>query len=409
MLVISINIMRRVVLVLIFLLILGLVIAYARGYRLEGGKEIVSSRGIIAVSASPKAAKVYINGQFKGVTDINLTLPPGTYTIEVKKDGYSSWKRTVNLKGELVLTLDVLLYPLNASLTPLTNLGLLKAIPVERTGKTLIFSDNGDETKDGVYLFDQGKGPLSLLPPLKLVLLKKNLPESIDLKKTDVIFSPDLKQGIFTFYDQDNNIIVSYLLALEEENTQFFDVTGSKDVLLEAWNEERDKDMIRVFDAFPKEVRKIATDSMHIVSFSPDETKVLYQALKPVELPIAIKPRLIATNQTPEVRLIEPTRLYVYDKKEDRNYLVVSDSNWIKQFQEATSYIYWYPDSKHLLLNEGPKIVAIGYDGVDKQTVYSGPFDERFFSMTGDGGIVIMANFNPQNNLFADLYLVGIK
>lgn len=440
MLVKSVHVFRRVAIALVFILIMLSVIAYARGYRFEFGQpQVVSSRGIIAISASPKASKVYIDGQLKGVTDLNLTLPPGKYTVEVKKDGYSSWKRQVTLKGELVLTLDVLLYPLNPSLTPLTSIGVMKAVPVDRTGKIVLFSQSGDQEKDGIYLFEQG-GPLSLLPPLKPIVLKKLLNAEVDFSYTDVVFSPDYKQAVFTFKTKTGSIINSYLLSLDQENTQFFDVTNSKDVLLQAWNEEKAKNMVRLYEAFPKDLRNIATSSVQVVSFSPDETKILYQALKKTEFPQVIAPPLISTNQTPEDRNLTPSNLYVYDIKEDRNYLVQSNSEWLAHFkqeylelapisitpsflptatptplptisvtEEKPSYIYWHQDSKHLIMNEGEKIVAIGYDGADKQTLYSGPFDQSFFSVTSDNGIVIMTNFNPQNNPFEDLYVVGTK
>ena len=139
--------------VLAFLVILATIIAFARGYRIDLKKQSLTPTGIIAVSAYPKASKVYINGQLKGVSDINLTLSPGTYEVELKKDGYTNWKKTVLLKGELVLVLDVLLYPLNPSLSPLTNLAVSRAIPVPQSDKILLFSEQENELKDGIYLF----------------------------------------------------------------------------------------------------------------------------------------------------------------------------------------------------------------------------------------------------------------
>src|SRR3990167_2045470 len=115
--------------IIVFIALLGLIISYARGYRIDFKKQSLTPTGIISISAFPKAAKEYINGKLKGITDINLTLPPGSYEIEVKKDGYTSWKKSVRLKGELVLTIDALLYPLNSSLSPLTNLSVIKAVP----------------------------------------------------------------------------------------------------------------------------------------------------------------------------------------------------------------------------------------------------------------------------------------
>lgn len=414
---------KRILFLVLFFAIGAGIIMYARGYRFDPEKKSLTSHGIISISASPTGSKVYVDGVLKGVTDLNLTLPNGVYKIQVKKDGYTTWSRTVRLKGELVVTLDVLLYPLNPSLSPITNLGIKKAVGIENTGKVIIFAQNDDPEKDGIYLYEPSNSPINLFAPLKLLVSSTLLPAETDLSNSTLTFSPDLKQAILDI-NKDGEINTSYLIALDSENDQLFDVTTSKDALLEAWEEQKQDQIRKIVEVFPKDLHKVASDSMHIVAFSPDESKVLYQAKNQAELPPVITPPLISPNQTPETRIITPLYLYVYDKKEDRNYLVQSDPDWIRRFHNGyvladrlslqnevpeETFIYWHPDSKHLLFNEPNKIVAIGYDGQDKQTVYSGPFNQGFFSVASQGNPVIMTNFNPQNNPNPDLYVVGIK
>lgn len=417
------SLLKRLLLLAVFFAIGTGIIIYARGYRFDPEKKTLTSHGIMSISASPNGSKVYVDGELKGVTDLNLTLPSGVYKVQVKKDGYTTWTRMVRLKGELVVTLDILLYPLNPSLTPLTNLGVTKAIAIENTGKIIIFAQNEDPEKDGIYLYEPTNGPISFFTPLKPLVPQKLLPPETDLLNATLTFSPDLKQGILDIQGNDETV-TSYLVALDAENDQLFDVTTSKNALLTAWEEQRQNQLKKIVEVFPRELRKVASDSMHIVAFSPDESKILYQAKNQAELPPVITPPLISPNQTEETRLITPLYLYVYDKKEDRNYLVVSDPEWIRRFHNGyiladrltlqnevpeETFIYWHPDSRHLLLNEPNKIVAIGYDGQDKQTVYSGPFNQGFFSVASQGNPVIMTNLNPQNNLNPDLYVVGIK
>ncbi len=74
----------------------------------------------------------------------------------------------------------------------------------------------------------------------------------------------------------------------------------------------------------------------------------------------------------------------------------------------TNSQVQWYPDSHHLVILEEKEIVIIDYDGTNKTTVYSGPFEKSFFSISPDEKLVILTNLNPQNNAFADLYGVGI-
>ncbi|MBI2051650.1 PEGA domain-containing protein [Candidatus Roizmanbacteria bacterium] len=393
------TIISRIVIASVFVLFLIGIIIFARGYRLDLQQKTLSSTGILAISSSPKAAKVYVNGELKGVTDINLPLPPGTYTVEIKKDGYANYAETLVLRGELVEAIDPILFPINPSLTPLTNLGIVKAVQVDQSDRLILFSDNGVPEKDGIYLFEAGKRTLSFFPPLKPLLLKSAVSAQVDFKKSSVLFSYDFKQAIVEFSLPDETTL-SYLISLDQENQQAFDVSTSKNTLLEAWEKERQKERLKLAEALPKEIRKIATDSFQIVSLSPDQTKVLYKSKKDTTLPLVIKPPLIASNQTKEERNIQKEGLYVYDKREDKNFRVGGKNS---------PDILWYFDSKRLVFKEGNTIAIILYDGQNKQVVYSGPIEEGFFASTSDGKVLIMANLNPQFNKLPDVYEVGIR
>lgn len=155
------KILFRLLFFLFFVVVLASVIAYARGYRFDIEKRLVKSIGIISATSNPKAAKIFINGELKGVTDTNLTLPPENYLVEIKKEGYTSWSKKINLKGELVVNVDPVLFPVNPSLSPLTNLGIIKAVA----------SDDGDKivliASGSAYLFDATKKTLPFFSTLK--------------------------------------------------------------------------------------------------------------------------------------------------------------------------------------------------------------------------------------------------
>ena len=378
------KILFRILFLLTFIVVLTSIIAYARGYRFDLEERSVKSTGIISATSNPKAAKIYINGQLKGVTDTNLTLAPGNYLVEIKKDGYTSWSKKINLKGELVINVDPVLFPINPSLSPLTNLGIVKAVATEDGDKIVIIA------AEAIYLFDAGKKTLPFFPPLNKIISLSLLSGIVDFTNAKVIFSPDQKQAIFEFTE------LSYLLSLGEDNLNPLDVTLSKDALIEAWQKEKTKNFNKILETFPKNFDKIASDSFNIISFSPNETKVLYQAKNNVEIPLMIKPVMIATNQTPEERSIKKGKTYVYDRKEDKNFLV---GNVMK----------WYSDSRHLIIEENKKIAVVDYDDTNKQTVYSGPFESSFFNPTSDGKIIVLINLNSQVNELPDLYLVGIR
>ena len=100
----------RIILLLLFFTHF-LIISYARGYRFDFAKRSVKSTGIISVTSNPKAAKIFINSELKGVTDTNLTLTPDNYLVEVKKTATLVGVK-INLKGELVINVDPVLFPL---------------------------------------------------------------------------------------------------------------------------------------------------------------------------------------------------------------------------------------------------------------------------------------------------------
>lgn len=416
------------------------VIAFARGYRPDFTTGSLIPTGIIATSSSPRASKVYLNGVLKGVTDLNLTLPPGDYNVEVKRDGYHTWSKNIKLKGELVAIVDPVLFPINPSLSPLTNLGIVKAVAVDSTDNVLLFSETGDELKDGIYMFEASKRPLSFLPPLQTLILKKNIPISgeFHLKDSIVTFSPDYKQMIIEFplaAEGDEKQSFSFIFSTNGENQTPFDTTVSKDSVLEAWTQEATQQNIKVLQTFPPDIAKIASDSFHMIGFSPDKTKLLYSPKESLELPRIIDPPLIASNQTQEERTIQKGKIYVYDKKEDKNfpisYNIDKDTNVTNpsstpslvrgstgitptpvplDFDTANlPPVLWYVDSKHLIFSDGKQISAADYDGTNRKTVYSGPFDKSFIITTQDGKITVLANLNPANNPLPDLYLVGIR
>lgn len=387
-----IKLLKRTGLLFAFLLILIAIIGYARGYRFNPQQRTVTATGIFSITSWPKAAKIYINGKLEGVTDTNLTFPYGKYDISIKKEGYTSWNKTIILKGELVETIEAMLFPTNASLTPLTNIGITKAIPIEQSDRVLLFSQNEDELRDGIYVFEANKKPFSFLPPLKLILAKKQLPQDVDFNTVSVSFSPDLKQGLFNFQN------VAYLLSLDDENTQLFDVTISKDTLLSAWQEEKNAEIQKILETFPDNLGYTATSSFSLITFSPDKLKFVYQADQNLTLPNLIKTSLIGTNQTLESRSLIKGKVYMYDKKEDKNYII-----------ENEDYPLWFFDSRHLVLKNDKEIIVCDYDNTNRQIVYSGPFEADFFSVTSEGKLIILVNLNPKNNKFPDLYAVGIR
>jgi len=380
---------QKFILVFFFILFFAAIVFYAKGYRVDFKKKTIEPTGIIAVSSFPKASSVYLNGKLVGATDINLNLKPGKWLVEVKKDGYTSWQKEVNLKEGVVISLNARLFPKNPSLKPLTSIGVAKAVRIDNLDKVLLFVQKGKDT-DGVYLFEKSKNPIaSKEKPKKLFYFSRYSSGKVEVESLIPIFSPDFRQFILEFNKK------QYLFSLNPEKEEVLEVTSSYDQLIAAWKKEEQERKLDILKSFPRDFEKIASSSFEIISFSPDETKLLYRPKRSFELPMFLSRPLSGSNPTPQARDLKKGKLYVYDRKEDRNYLI--------NFQMKTEPL-WYIDSKRLIFIKDSSIVVVDYDGKNERTVYSGPFEKDFLVVTSDGNLLILLNLNKKLNPYPDIY-----
>ncbi len=410
----------RLILTGVFVAVLITVIAYARGYRFNFSQKKLDSTGILVASSYPDGAKIYLNGELFGATNQNIIIEPGDYAVDIKKDGFTTWTKKLKIKGELVIKADALLFPNNPSLSPVTSLGLIFAQTSPTKGKSILMSQTNDLEKDGIYVLENNRNPLSSVSESKLLILKSALPANADLAKSTIEFSPDESEAIITIRSASEPVILGiYLVNLSEAEQTPFSITRSVDTVRTAWQTEAAKLRTRKIQTYKKPLPSIITSSFDIISFSPDEEKILYKSLESVELPVIIKPRLIATNQTPETRLLEKGGIYIYDSKEDKNYLVFSPKDMQKlgalQDMPVSDWLFWYPDSAHIIMmrpnDEGiPALISVtDYDGTNMVDVYTGPFENNYLSITRDGKLLILTNFNARSGALPDVYTVGIK
>jgi hypothetical protein len=75
------------------------------GYGINRSTGEVVQNGLLFVDAHPEQATMYINGQDRGQTDGRFVLEAGNYNLELKRDGYRSWKRDFTLEGGNIVRL----------------------------------------------------------------------------------------------------------------------------------------------------------------------------------------------------------------------------------------------------------------------------------------------------------------
>lgn len=103
---------KKVVNALVFLII-AFAFAGCKAAEKQAGEpqEEAVDTGSILVESSPGLAGVYIGGKYKGDTPVSLyNLPVGEYEINVRKEGYADFKKTVMVKfgrtEEIGITLE---------------------------------------------------------------------------------------------------------------------------------------------------------------------------------------------------------------------------------------------------------------------------------------------------------------
>lgn len=393
-------------LIIIFLLIgTALVVMYGKGYRfgLSGDGAILSGTGLLVATSTPDGAQVFINGHLTTATDNTINLAPGEYDVKIFKDGYFAWEKKLVIKKEVVTKADALLFPTAPKLESITNIGISN--PILDPSKTKIAYSVASQSaiRNGIYVLDMTSRPILTLQSASTQIATDNL-NTFSL--ASLSWSPDSAQLIATISAQLSSS--TYLLKTNGINDNPQDVTETILSVNTAWAKlKADKEKASI-DSLPKKLKKVVIDHFKILEWSSDETKILYQASNSATLPLIITPELIGTNSTPQVRDIKKDQVYVYDIKEDRNYLIL-ESLPQKSLPTSPLAIMFYPDSKHLVYVNSGKIEIMEYDTKNKTTVYAGPFvDGYVFPWPDATKLVILTNLgNP--SITPNLYTIGLK
>jgi len=104
-----------------------LIILYSQGYRFDLQNRQLTQTGGFGFKAEPKQVEIYIDGKLAKKTDFVFgsalveNLLPKRYKIEVKKEGYLTWEKNLEIKErEVVEIKNIILFPENINFAILT-------------------------------------------------------------------------------------------------------------------------------------------------------------------------------------------------------------------------------------------------------------------------------------------------
>ena len=383
--------MKRVVLTTLLVatvLLTGTAIAifYARGYRLspENGKTFVAGTGLLVATSTPDGAKVLVNGKLLTATNNTINLPPGSYNVKIAKDGYFPWKKEIIVEKEIVSRADATLFPTAPRLESLTSTGSDHPV-MDMSGTLIAYAvASASAEKNGIYILNMNS---------RNILNIGRLVRQVADERTDSFafasleFSPDGSELIASI--SAGQRVRTYLLSTSgfNQGTRLIS-PATQDETLSEWQQEKEQKYNAFLESLDPPLSLLAKTYFANPLLSPEKNKVLYTASQSATLPIIIQPRLIGANSTPEQRSIEAKNIYVYDLKEDKNYLLFEK-------ERASSTLLWHPDSSHLLFIQDRKIKVVEYDGKNMTTLYSGPFVDEFLFPWPDGSnLILVTNLN---------------
>lgn len=404
--------------------------------------------GLLVVNSFPTGAQVYIDGRLTSATDDTLNLDPGNYEVEIRKEGYTSWKKTLQIEKELVTQTNAVLFPGVPSLSPLTFTGIQNVSPAPDGQKLIYYTASASAAqKNGLYLVDLTDNPLSLQRGSRQVVVDTT---AMDLTTADIIWSPDSSEFLLSDNRQ------TFLIDITKVNniSQLRDVSLQRRTILSSWEEEMYLRERQILSKFPPEIIAMATTSAVNVYFSPDQEKLLYTATASLTLSESILPALPASNSQPEERDLQPGNIYIYDRKEDKNFKVgttihedfetakkllaidlfdtrpltlESSPSAFTRLQATTSALVaqsfrnyhsalytdklqWFPNSRHLIRTAPDKVTILEYDGTNEVTIYAGPFDTDFVYPWSNGDkLLISTSFNQLSGTEKNLYAIQLR
>lgn len=446
-----------------------LTIRYAKGYRPTSSGSIKGT-GLLAANSFPNGAEVYINDKLTTATDTTLNLDPEEYTITIKKDGYFNWKKTIQIKEELVTQTNATLFPTSPALQPLTFTGAVNPAP-SSDGNKIVFTvaSASASTKNGLYVQDLTSSPISVGKSARQIARNTT---DYNYSNATYTWSPNTSQILVSFKNNSNILLEADRF---NDSATITDVTFRLPQIFREWEEELARNERVKLTKLPEFFQPLVTlsssssPSLTNLYFSPDGEKILYQATANFSIPQSLVPELPSSSTQPETREVIASNWYVYDLKEDKNFFIsigtlpahspsakpsnktteappfypsklvlledlkplppaelasspsaykrlqnnYSIPESISLFNAQYSSIYvddiqWFPDSTHLIISTKTGIDVVEYDATNRTTLYAGPFDSSFVYPWPDGSrLITLIQFSP--DVSPNLYTIKLK
>jgi hypothetical protein len=381
---------------------------YARGYRFNSEQFKFIPNGLLVAKSDPDGAQIFIDGELKTATNANIFLSPGTYDVSIRKEGFLPWYKRLTVEKEVVTEIKPHLFRAVPSLSAVTFSSSFNPVPSSDFSKIAYVvppntqDSNGDEDKMGLWVLETVNLPLGFARD----------PQRItdgDLTNASWEWSPDGREIMLTTRTG------VYLLdagGFTPQNLRV-NIASTKDEILNKWEKEKETKFEAQIRGLPDELVEILQRRTSSVLFSPDENKILYTASSSATLAEGLIKEIPGASTQKQERNIKPGQTYVYDIKEDRNFLIDEGKESLvigNSLHDSTKRrLTWSPTSEHLILAEEGKVTIMDYDGTNRQEVYSGSYiAPHAFPTVNEERLLILTNLGADSAL-PNLYSLSLK
>lgn len=371
----------------------------ARGYQfsIKNGLTL-NPTGIISAVSKPKGASVFINDKLITATDDTINLAPGKYILKINKDGFLPWEKEVTIKPETVYQADIQLFSSVPDLKPVTLTGAINPSANIDNTKIIYAVASASATKDnGLYIIESTGLPISLIRSDSHQLSTNTT--AIDWSEFFFTFSPNSRQILA------NNPTskINYLISLDTpvSSQKLVDITSNLEEIELEWKTQTSLIINTKLESLPQEIRPlVSTTSAKDIQLSSNENKILYLA----QIDGYIKSNLItpppAQSTQIQTRQIKSGNYYIYDTKDDTNFLVGS--------KKDIANLSWIPNSSNLVFVQDNNLKVIDYDGTNQQTIFTSNFDPNCIYPWIDGSKIVVLT-SPYPTAPKNLYAISTR
>lgn len=392
----------------LFILIAPSAIFYSLGYRFDFDSRKIVQTGAFYFRVWPKNAQIYLDGRLKKKADFLFgsvfidNLLPKKYLVEIKKEGYLSWKKTLEVKEkEVTESKNVFLIPENPKFESIDEKiedfffspdgkkiifkknGNLEFLDLEKNKKELIFEGNEISNltfsqdskriffktggKNLIFEFKRGSIPLDFLEKVEKISFNPKTEEKIfflkgsnlfeaNFKKREINFEPILKD-LITYQVSDSN-----LFWISKNGFLFkTDFSGKIEEKLsfEPFPLKEDNEY-QIFLKLPKIFLR-ENDILYLFDFDLKIFQKFFEPIKGFEFSPDGKKMVYYNNYEIWVLFLEEK----YDQPQKKT----GDKIFLTRFSEKIGDCFWYT-SDYLIFNVNKKIKIAEIDDRDRINIY---------------------------------------